>query len=269
MLESASVGAFLNITGPEPQRWRQDLSALDELAVSHLELWLEYMPARSELVELVGLLRGRRTIMHGPFIGMSLGTDWEALAAISLDRCRRAIEVAGLIGCEVLTLHAGQHGSFDDRLLAIERVAERLAPFGRLNRPIIAVENMPIRTGASAETLTRAEDISALATCAGELRLTLDVGHCLQNREDPVLVFERFKDNIHNIHLHDGTAGGSAHKALGVGELDLPAFLQALEASHYDRFLSIETLSHADLSASLDALTAAGATPRAPIQHAA
>jgi sugar phosphate isomerase/epimerase len=258
MLESASVGAFLNITSCEPVRWEAELDGLDAIGVEHVELWLEYLPSPRELNVLTSLLRGRRTIMHGPFIGMSLATDWEALAAISLDRCHRAVEVAGVLGCEVVTLHAGAYGDFEPQAQAIRRLAERLGRFSRIPRPVITVENMPARTGASVESLAGADDLAALQMLSPQLNLTLDTGHCLQNAEDPAAVYMRFHETVRNIHLHDGRAGGKAHQALGTGDLDLVALLGSLQAKSYEGFVTIETLSREDLRSSLATLQAAG-----------
>src|SRR5579863_9176749 len=107
MLENSSTGAFLNLTSYQPQQWARDLAGLDELGVAHLELWLEFDPTPREIATLESLIGARRTIMHGPFIGMSLATHWEDLAALSLGRAHRAVETAAILGCEVVTLHAG------------------------------------------------------------------------------------------------------------------------------------------------------------------
>ena len=262
VLESVSIGAFLNVTSPEPGRWEEDVAALDVLPIEHVEVWLEYLPSRRELVALASVLRGRRVIMHAPFIGASLASGWDALAAISLDRSHHAIELAGLLGCEVVTLHAGPYAAFEDPAAVIERLVERLGRFSSIARPVVTVENMPARGGATAETIASAEDLARLTERAPQTRLTLDVGHCLQNGEDPVAVFAAFAPLISNIHLHDGTSAGSAHKALGTGELDLHALLGSLQSHSYDRFLTIETLSSADLRDSLDALEQAGIARR-------
>ena len=259
MLESVSVGAFLNVTSPEPERWEEDLVALTtKTGIRHVEVWLEYLPSGRETIALASLLRGQRTIMHAPFIGASLASGWEALAAISLDRCHQAIELAGILGCEVVTLHAGPYASFEDHAMVIGRLAERLARFSTITRPVITVENMPIRAGASAEALARAEDLADLLDRAPQTRMTLDVGHCLQNGEDPAATFATFHGLIANIHLHDGSRDSSAHRALGAGELDLGAFLAGLQEHSYNKFLTIETLSMPDLEVSLTALGLAG-----------
>lgn len=258
MLEHCSVGAFLNLTAFEPERWREGLAELDELGVAHLELWLEFEPAPREVALLEALLAGRRTIMHGPFIGMSLSTHWEDLAALSLGRAHRAVEVAGVLRCEVVTLHAGPFAKFEGHRQALARLAERFARFSRISSPAVALENLPARAGASADAVAGIGDLEQMIESLPGLSVTLDVGHCLQNGEDPRPFIERHSERIVDIHLHDGEPGGGAHRALGAGELPLHELLSCLDAVGYRGFLTVETLSAEDLRSSLQALWALG-----------
>ena len=270
MLEQASVGAFLNVTSSDPQKWREDLQALEELPIGHLELWLEYEPSMRELAAIASMLDRWPRIMHAPFIGMSLATHWDGLATLSLDRCHRAIEAAGILGCQVVTLHAGPYAKFMPREEALSRLAERLSRFARLTSPTVAVENMPARAGVASEALTASSDLDELAALLPTVSVTLDVGHCLQNEEDPAAAFTARAERIRNIHLHDGERGGRSHQALGTGDLDLASFLRALEERDYDGFLTIETLSTEDLRRSLDVLIEAGvSTQRTPVARTA
>jgi sugar phosphate isomerase/epimerase len=261
MLDHASIGAFVNITDDDFERVEDDLRTLRELGLDHLEVWLEYQPTRRELEELAALLRGWTTIMHGPFVGMSLATDWDALAGISLDRCHQAIEAAGVLGCHVVTLHAGAYGAFGSHEEALNRVAGRIARFTRISRPAITIENLPARRGASREAVTASSDFDALVGTLAELRMTLDVGHCVQNGEDPAEVASRHVRRVSNIHLHDATPGGSGHAALGNGALAVDELLTRLDADGYDRFMTIETLTRDDLRASLDVLASMNVRP--------
>ncbi len=158
MLDHVSLGAFVDLHSHDPDGWRERLSLLEEPKLDHVELWLEYEPAVRETGALVHTFAGKRTIMHAPFIGMSLATEWSALAALSLDRCHRAIEVAGAIGCEVVTVHAGMHASHEYHDAALGRLVERFQRFARIPTPIVTLENMASRGGATRETLAGGED---------------------------------------------------------------------------------------------------------------
>jgi sugar phosphate isomerase/epimerase len=254
MLESASIGAFLNVTDGDIDRLRAELGTLRELNLDHVEVWLEHQPTVRELDELARLLRGWVAIMHGPFIGMSLATDWDDLAGISLERCHRAIEAAGVLGCAVVTLHAGAYAAFTPSELALTLLSARVARFARIGRPTVTIENMPSRGGATREAVATSADLDRLTTMLPELALTLDVGHSLQNGENPATVARRHAGRIANVHLHDGVAGGRAHTALGTGELAIAELVTALHDDRYAGFISVETLSLEDLTRSLDVL---------------
>jgi sugar phosphate isomerase/epimerase len=254
MLDQASLGAFVDLHSHDPDGWRERLSLLDELRLDHVELWLEYEPAVRETGALVHAFAGRRSIMHAPFIGMSLATDWAPLAALSVDRCHRAIEVAGAIGCEVVTIHAGMHASHESHDAALGRLIERFQRFARIPIPTVTLENMAARGGATRETLAGCEDLAALLTALPGAGITLDVGHCVQNGEDPADLFSAFSEHVHDIHLHDARRGGRAHMALGEGDLDLESLLQTLESSDYGGFLTIETLGTEALRQSVTCL---------------
>lgn len=270
MLEQASVGAFVNLTTDEPERWAADLDGLEQLQLGHLELWLEHLPSHRELALLDSLLGNWPRIMHGPFIGMSLATDWDELGSLSLDRCHRAIEAAALLDCEVVTLHAGPYANFGPHTRALERLAARLSRFARLSFPAVTVENMPARGGATSEAVAATADLDALGELLPELSFTLDVGHCLQNEEDPAAAFTARAGRVRNIHLHDGQLGGASHQALGTGDLDLDAFVDALAQHDYRGFLTIETLSPEALRQSLELLAEKGILgPRQALPEAA
>lgn len=261
MLDRASIGAFLNLTDGNLDRLAGELSELEPLELDHLEVWLEHQPTGRELSAIARLLDGWVTIMHGPFVGMSLSTDWEALAAISLERCHRAIEAAGVLDSRVVTLHAGAYGDFSAHEAALERLAARITRFLRIPRPVVTVENMPARGGVTREAVATASDLEAILERLPDAQLTFDVGHSLQNGEDPVEFFQRHRTRIANIHLHDGWAGGRAHQALGAGELALGDLVERMHTDGYSGFVSIETLSREDLESSLAALAALDVRP--------
>jgi sugar phosphate isomerase/epimerase len=269
MLEHCSVGAFLNITDDDASGWRKQLRQLDRLSVGHVEIWLERDIGWRQLVDLKSILDGRRSIMHGPFVGMSFATDWDELAAISLDRCHRAIEAAGVLGSEILTLHAGTYGAHGSHADALQRVAMRLERFRAIGHPKLSIENLPRRRGASVEAVTFERDLDALAEYAPDIRYTIDVGHCLQNREDPVAVLERQHQRVGNIHLHDGNLSAGAHLGLGDGDLDLADLLSALDRLAYDGFLTVEVLDLDDLVHSLEVLRSYGIGSKAAYSTAA
>src|SRR5271163_2211934 len=147
-------GAFVNLTSYDPAGWRRQLTQVDALEnLDHLELWLEFVPTRRQLANMADLFAERETIMHGPFIGTSVSSNWDALVQISVDRWAQALEVASYLRCRVLTFHAGAYGDVEPRSNALDRLAERFVSFVHGSEPIVTLENMPARNGATRETL--------------------------------------------------------------------------------------------------------------------
>jgi sugar phosphate isomerase/epimerase len=254
MLDQTSLGAFVDLHAHDPAGWEQRLALLDDLGLDHVELWLEYEPAVRETGALVQAFGGRRTIMHAPFIGMSLATDWAPLAALSLERCHRAVEVAGAVGCEIVTVHAGMHARHGSHDAALANLLQRFERFARIPAPVVTLENMAAKGGATRETLASREDLEALSSALPGVGVTLDVGHCVQNGEDPAALFTAFRDQVRDIHLHDAQEGGRAHLALGEGTLDLEGFIQTLQSANYAGFLTIETIGTEALRSSVHRL---------------
>jgi len=247
-------GAFLNIVSLQPAEWERRFKDVERLPFrDHLEIWLEYIPSRGERAALKGILRDSELIIHGPFIHLSLVSHIPAVAKLTARRLEEAIDLAADLGASVITFHAGTYPVFEDRRRALETLAERFLPFVSLTSPVVTLENMPVRAGGAArECLGRLEDLEEFQKLVPDTRFTLDVGHCLQNEDDPMLFITRNFERIEDIHLHDGRAGGKSHLRLGLGTLDLKSLIETLIGVEFHRYVSLETLSASDTKASWD-----------------
>jgi sugar phosphate isomerase/epimerase len=106
---------------------------------------------------------------------------------------------------------------------------------------------MPVKGhGTVHEPIGSVSDFEDLVHLLPQLRFTLDVGHCLQNGDDFDLFIRKYSSRIQNIHLHDGIARGNAHLRLGDGSLNLSQLLETLHNIHFDRYVSLETISPED-----------------------
>lgn len=240
-------GAFVNLLTRNPKEWEVELNRVGNLPfLQHIEVWMEYIPTGKERSILRDMLKGKQVILHGPFIHMSLVTHLHELGEMSLRRCHEAVEVASLIGAKVVTLHAGTFPVFETREIAFERLARRFSSFVDLNLPVVALENMPVRTGTSMECLGKLEDLTLFRSILPGVRFTLDVGHCLQNTDDFESFLRENAPRIADIHLHDATPGGRGHLRLGKGALDLPRLLLVLKEIGFTEYVSLETISPKD-----------------------
>lgn len=246
-MHSYSKGAFLHVTTADWRCWEQNLAEIRKVsAPDHLEVWLEYLPTVTEMVDLVSLLRGTKTIVHGPFIHLTIASHLEGIASLSLDRFKRTMEVASAIDAEVVTFHAGTRAFFHNEEQAFELVDKRFAPFAGMRNPTPALENMPFRAGTTTDLLSSLVALSAFGRRLQGLRFTLDIGHAIQNGEDFLAFIRKECHRIVNIHLHDGRHRGPSHLSIGKGELDLPGTLRTFQASGYSGFVGLETLGLRD-----------------------
>jgi len=85
--------------------------------------------------------------------------------------------------------------------------------------------------------------------------LTIDTGHAVTVKVDPISFIERFRKNIKHIHLQDGLAGmPDKHYALGDGMLDYVKFLNKLKEIKFKDFVILELVSEDDVIKSLNRL---------------
>ena len=153
-----------------------------------------------------------------------------------VDFLGRALEIVAETGAETLSFWAGvkpaslpRETALDHLRAGIEAVLERAAALG----VEAAFEPEP---GMLIETVAewRALDFP-------ELRLALDVGHCLVTEDvDPADAVRDNRDRLGAIPLEDMRRGVHEHLPLGEGEMDLPAVVGALREAGYSRLVALE-----------------------------
>lgn len=241
-----SLGAFLDITSFDPKAWWAARERCGELeGVDHLEVWLEYVPrTRKEFSMLKSLLAGQEHVVHAPFIGLSLASPWVELANASYRRLVEVLEMCDGLGSRVLTVHGGRFPFFELQRAGLERVASRMnSLMNEGSKTVIAIENMPKRSGTVREAVSNVDEhFGQLREMCPGLMLTFDVGHAVQNGEDPIGIITSYDEAIVNVHLHDAIADGEAHLEIGCGDLDVGKLLRVFQDIDYTGYLGLETL---------------------------
>lgn len=252
-------GAFVNILTADSAQWTRQFKAIEKFpALDHIELWIEHIPTNRELKIIKDLFRGIQLIIHGPFIHTSLVSDLPEVVSLTERRFQQTVEFASSVSAKVVTFHAGSYPLFFTKDAVLEMLADRFERFSDLVDPFATLENMPIKSsGTVREPIGSLSDCEAILKFLPKLRLTLDIGHCLQNGDDFVSFIRRHHNRIENIHLHDGVRNGKAHMGLGNGALDLNKFLEVLVAVGFHKHVGIETISPEDTSSSWDTLCGA------------
>ena len=247
-----SNGVFVNVTSYDPKVWDQDLQRADTLQnVGHIELWLEHVPeTRKELRDLQGVMNGRKSVVHAPFVGLSLATTIQQLADVTLDRLTVALNCADSIGATTTTVHIGDYFAGSSREAALDRSARFIQLLQNRTNSRIAVENMPRRRSATVDGCSSLDSLLCLQERVPTVHFTLDVGHALQNCDDIDGFVRSHHDSIVNIHLHDATRNGVGHRALGEGELHQGNLARLLKSIAFGGTVGLETIGWDDTVAS-------------------
>jgi sugar phosphate isomerase/epimerase len=119
---------------------------------------------------------------------------------------------------------------------------QQLVPLAEKSGQFLGLENLPPVGGLPRSLVypSKCADLIEISALVPGIKVTLDVGHALQNNEAPVENLHRLLPILANIHLHNCNAQGQAHQALGAGVLELNALLCSLMEEGYGRYLTLE-----------------------------
>jgi L-ribulose-5-phosphate 3-epimerase len=172
--------------------------------------------------------------------------------AIRTDFLCRAIDLAGSLRAEAVSLWSGRPPLPIDAEAGMDRLARALKPVlhhAEKANMTLAFEPEP---GMFIDTLER------FAWLDDRIRhplfqLTLDVGHahCMNEGVMSELV-TRWRTRIANVHIEDMIQGVHEHLMFGEGTMDFPAILQALHKIQYSKGLHVELSRHGHMA--VDAL---------------
>ena len=157
---------------------------------------------------------------------------------------RHAIRCAAELGSDCVSLWSGVLDEAIAPREAMARLVEGLAQVldcAAAEGVAIGLEPEP---GMLVDSMARYEEILTLVD-AGNLRLTLDVGHLHCQGEVPIAAYvRRFAGRLVNVHLEDMRAGVHEHLMFGEGQIDFPPVLQALADVGYQGGVHVELSRH-------------------------
>ena len=151
---------------------------------------------------------------------------------------QRAIDVGNILGAEAVSFWAGVPLPGVDRGEAgcwlLEGVAQVL-DYAQKRGVTAALEPEP---GMLVETL---DDWTLLHGQLPQLKLALDLGHCLVTQErEPAAAVPEFAPHLGTVAIEDMRRGDHTHLPFGEGDMDIPACLDALEAAQFTRLVCVE-----------------------------
>jgi sugar phosphate isomerase/epimerase len=156
--------------------------------------------------------------------------EYERLAGVELVKNR--LEMAARLAGDVVIMHL-PGGPADGWWPQIRRSLDELQPYAEVHGVRIALEN-----GGSDESFDDIERV--LEEYAPDyLGLCYDSGHA--NRfEGGLRRFEKLKDRLISVHLHDNDGTGDQHNLVFSGTIDWPRVAVTIASSSYDKCISME-----------------------------
>ena len=183
----------------------------------------------------------------------TLVTDSEAGRARRLDFLCTAVDIAHVLGSEAVSFFAGVGDHPQAREWLLDGV-KRLQAYAEHKGVVVALEPEPGHVVA---------DLDDVAWLPEDLKLALDVGHCLVTQEiEPGDAIRRFGHRAGTITVEDMPRGVHEHRPFGEGDLDLPDVMRALDELAWKGLVCVELSreshrAHETVPGSIAALKAA------------
>lgn len=179
--------------------------------------------------------------LHTPICDMNVAALTERMRMATLEVLEANIEVAVMLGIDVITVHPGLSSMAvaGTESMALARAKESmrfLDSCAKEHGVLLAIENMPnlpMFLGRTSEQLAHIVDGTDLSIC-------YDVGHAYTMGQNDSMV-ELLGDRIVNVHVHDNHGQKDEHLTVGSGSIDFDKVLLSL--SGYSRNLVIESRS--------------------------
>lgn len=186
---------------------------------------------------------GVEVTFHSPGDNVSLFCDYPMIRQGILDEFRFMLEKADTIGARHMTFHTGIYPMFqkngsrgdDSRADYYENILyENLKTLiGNSGDVLICVENSGLNR-------TARKALQRLIDETNKLYLTLDTAKMYQSdhklNEDDFSFFQKNKDSIREIHIHDKNDRFGAHQLVGEGYIDFSLFQPFLNEDTYLNF---------------------------------
>lgn len=157
----------------------------------------------------------------------------------------RAVVVAADLGAEAVSFWSGSRSPDTDDDTAWARLCEgvsRVLETAAKHGVTCAFEPEP---GMFVDTLDAALELRGRLGEPDQLKITLDLGHCVAVEDQPVAdVVARAGPLLANVQADDMRRGMHEHLEFGAGELDLPAALGALLDIGYRGLVAVELPRH-------------------------
>lgn len=237
-------GSFLHIVSAERKQWMRQAKFIHTLPkISCIEIWLEYLDLADGDIKFVKkLATGLDILVHAPFVSQTLVSPHQETNLASVTVLKRTVKIAKQLEAKVITVHTGGYPWWWPKIQAQQTLVRNLRPILATSK-ILAWENMAAERRVMVSYPSNFSDFIAVKKELPALKFTVDTGHMIRSKISKSTVekfFRQYGGEVANIHLHDGTANGEEHLALGRGELDLKWLMKLLHQMAYDGYVNLE-----------------------------
>jgi sugar phosphate isomerase/epimerase len=142
--------------------------------------------------------------------------------------------ILGLVGAERIALRP----TTDDDIAALGEATEDLIDHAAANGMTVA-HHAHLRSMVESQTETE-----RLLQASPRLKVCLDISVATLMGEDPVAQYRDLRERVAYVHLKDWK--NSRPEPLGLGTIDIPAFLDELESDDYRGWVTTELSPYAD-----------------------
>lgn len=242
-----SFGLFLNIISTDRGAIEQRIDFLKSMEnLGHVEVWLEHGDwTKEDSRWLKKKLNKLEVLVHAPFINFSFVSTHKQINEAAFEALKQTCDHVEILGGKVMTLHVGRKPFYlsndQARNIAVPYLDKLIGYIdGKFD---LTVENLPTNSGTTLRYPASLEELENVVKMVPQLKVTVDIGHCIQDEDPYEEFFTNYFTRISNIHVHNALKKGRAHFGFGTsGDLNLRDFLSFLKRIGYSNYFTLEIL---------------------------
>lgn len=156
-----------------------------------------------------------------------------------------AIRLASLLGAECISITSGHASAGCPPQCSLEYLVGSMMHICEAAEQYNVKVGIEYEPGLLVERATEAREVIDLVK-SPYLGVNFDIGHSYIDGENPEESIALLKDRIWNVHVEDIQSRKHFHLVPGDGELPFNRYLNALQSSGYDGFLTVELYTFPD-----------------------
>jgi sugar phosphate isomerase/epimerase len=215
------------------------IRAIGDAGFDYIELWGEVPHAYHSWVNKKRLKDTLSTYnftvsMHAPFTDLNPAAPFEPIKGAVVKTLKEFVAFSDDLGAVRVTFHPG---SVHSGALVPQSMGDVVDLLRQLVKesggsPAINIENQPkSKSHYHFPVGSDSESIQALLANVEGTSYTLDTGHAHVNGMNPIDLYESFRENVTEIHLHDNDGTSDEHLCPGRGTANLGGFLDKVRGT--------------------------------------